>query len=91
MIPLLRRNYSCPTLNQYSKYYLANYTGRIYSEYHPIYAGVLAGFPGTAVMLLVIYIGLKHSVHLAIAILLGIVAWGIFLIVQKLIMEGFVS
>jgi hypothetical protein len=53
--------------------------------------GVLQGFPATAVMLLVIYIGLKHSVHLAIAILLGILAWGIFLIVQKLIMEGFVS
>jgi F0F1-type ATP synthase assembly protein I len=52
--------------------------------------GVLTGFPATAVMLLVIYMGIKHSLHLTIAILLGIVSWGLFLIIQKFIMEGFV-
>ncbi|MBG9548420.1 DUF3147 family protein [Cytobacillus firmus] len=53
--------------------------------------GVLAGFPATAAMLLVIYIGIKHSVHLVTALLLGIVVWGLFLTVQKFIMNGFVS
>jgi hypothetical protein len=47
--------------------------------------GVIAGLPATIVMLLVIYIALKHSVHLSLATLLGIVGWGLFLIIQKLI------
>lgn len=53
--------------------------------------GVLAGFPATVIMLLVIYIALKLSVHLVLAIPLGIVAWGVFLIGQKLITAAFVS
>lgn len=53
--------------------------------------GVLAGFPATAFMLLVIYISLKQSLHLALAIPLGIVAWAIFLTAQKYIFDGFVS
>ncbi|WP_146551444.1 DUF3147 family protein [Rummeliibacillus sp. SL167] len=53
--------------------------------------GVLAGFPATVLMLLVIYIALKQSVHLVLAISLGIVAWGVFLIGQKLITVAFVS
>lgn len=53
--------------------------------------GVLAGFPATAIMLFVIYIALKQSVHLVLAILLGIVAWGVFLIAQKLIIAAFAS
>ena len=53
--------------------------------------GVLAGFPATAIMLVVIYIALKQSVHLALAISLGIVAWGVFLMVQKFIVAAFVS
>lgn len=53
--------------------------------------GVLAGLPATVIMLFVIYLALKQSVHLALAISLGIVAWGVFLIGQKLIMTAFVS
>ncbi|MCD7035706.1 DUF3147 family protein [Metabacillus sp. GX 13764] len=53
--------------------------------------GVLAGFPATAVMILVIYLALKNSVHLTFAILLGIVAWGVFLLGQKFIMSAFIS
>lgn len=53
--------------------------------------GVLAGFPATVIMLLVIYISLKQSVHLVLAISLGIVAWGVFLTGQKLIMAAFIS
>lgn len=53
--------------------------------------GVLVGLPATAVMLLVIYFGLKYSIHLAIAILLGIIAWGMFLLLQNYIMKAFAS
>ncbi|OZI10520.1 hypothetical protein CEW92_16645 [Bacillaceae bacterium SAS-127] len=52
--------------------------------------GVLAGFPATAAMLLVIYIGIKYSVHLAISILLGVIVWGLFLTVQKFIINEFI-
>jgi hypothetical protein len=53
--------------------------------------GVLVGFPATMIMLVVIYIALKQSVHLVLAISFGIVAWGVVLIVQKFIMTAFVS
>lgn len=53
--------------------------------------GVLAGFPATAIMLFVIYLALKHSVHLSIAILIGMMAWGIFLAGQRVIMLAFFS
>ncbi|GIN94414.1 hypothetical protein J6TS1_02840 [Siminovitchia terrae] len=53
--------------------------------------GVLAGFPATAIMLFVIYTALKQSLHLVLAISLGIIAWGVFLIIQKFIMESFIS
>ncbi|WP_413078929.1 hypothetical protein [Solibacillus isronensis] len=42
-------------------------------------------------MLFVIYFALKQSVHLALAISLGVVAWGIFLVAQKYIMAAFIS
>ncbi|SCC39786.1 DUF3147 family protein [Bacillus mycoides] len=53
--------------------------------------GVLVGFPATAIMLFVIYIALKQSVHLVLAISLGIAAWGLFLIGQKFMMGAFIS
>lgn len=53
--------------------------------------GVLAGFPATAIMLFVIYIALNQSVHLVLAILLGIAAWGVFLLGQKFIITAFIS
>lgn len=46
--------------------------------------GVLMGLPATAVMLVVIYVVLKQSWHLSIAIVLGCVAWVLFLMCQKL-------
>ncbi|MGM9985644.1 MAG: DUF3147 family protein [Bacillaceae bacterium] len=45
--------------------------------------GVLIGLPATAVMLLIIYIALNHSIHLVIAIGLGIVGWFLFLLAQQ--------
>ena len=49
--------------------------------------GVIAGLPATIVMLLIIYLALKHSVHLSIAIVFGVIGWGFFLIIQKYITE----
>ena len=51
--------------------------------------GVLLGLPATIVMLFVIYVALKQSMHLIIAISLGVIAWCIFLAAQKYIMETF--
>lgn len=53
--------------------------------------GVIMGLPSTIVLLLVIYIALKHSVHLSLAILFGMVGWGLFLTVQKYITGEFFS
>ncbi|SOC39028.1 DUF3147 family protein [Ureibacillus acetophenoni] len=53
--------------------------------------GVIAGLPATIVMLVIIYIAFKHSIHLSIAIILGVVGWGISLMVQKYILEAFFS
>lgn len=46
-------------------------------------SGVIVGLPATIVMLLIIYITFKHSGHLSIAIIFGIIGWIIFLIIQK--------
>lgn len=53
--------------------------------------GVLAGLPATIAMLLIIYMAFKHSVHLSVAILFGIIGWGFFLTIQKYITELFFS
>ncbi|MGE7623483.1 DUF3147 family protein [Viridibacillus sp. NPDC096237] len=46
--------------------------------------GVLLGLPSTASMLAVIYLALKQSFHLVIVSSLGIVAWTLFLGLQRL-------
>ncbi|MGE7093640.1 DUF3147 family protein [Lysinibacillus sp. NPDC048646] len=45
--------------------------------------GVLVGLPATMVMLFVIYMAMKSSVHIVFAIGLGIVSWALFLGIQK--------
>jgi len=49
--------------------------------------GVLWGFPATAVLLFIVYMGLKHSVHLFVSIGLGISGWLIFIFVQDYIVN----
>ncbi|WP_349408288.1 DUF3147 family protein [Pseudalkalibacillus sp. SCS-8] len=44
---------------------------------------VLWGFPATAVLLVIVYFSLKHSLHLYTAILLGLGGWMIFLFIQE--------
>ncbi|MCR6098088.1 DUF3147 family protein [Salipaludibacillus agaradhaerens] len=46
-------------------------------------SGVLYGLPATAIMLAVIYLSLKHSLPLILALTLGLTSWGITLIVQN--------
>ncbi|NGP43976.1 DUF3147 family protein [Bacillaceae bacterium SIJ1] len=49
--------------------------------------GVLWGFPATAVLLLIVYIALQHSVNLLISIGLGVSGWFIFLLLQDLVFK----
>ncbi|MFC2949991.1 DUF3147 family protein [Virgibacillus sediminis] len=53
--------------------------------------GVIVGLPATIIMLLIIYMAFKHSIHLSLAILFGVIGWGFFLIIQKYITEIFFS
>lgn len=52
-------------------------------------SGVLYGLPGTAVILLILYISLKHSASLSASIGFGISGWLIFLFIQKYIAKFF--
>ncbi|TYR80501.1 DUF3147 family protein [Priestia megaterium] len=49
--------------------------------------GVLWGFPATAVLLIIVYIALHHSVHLYISISLGMCGWLLFLFIQDLTLK----
>ncbi|QTM99079.1 hypothetical protein ERJ70_07055 [Sediminibacillus dalangtanensis] len=49
--------------------------------------GVLAGFPATAVMLVVVYYSLKHAVNLYLSILMGLTGWIVFLILQEAVLR----
>jgi F0F1-type ATP synthase assembly protein I len=51
--------------------------------------GVLWGFPATALLLLIVYLSLKHSIPLFISIGFGIGGWLIFLHVQEVILKYF--
>ena len=49
--------------------------------------GVLWGFPATAVMLVIVYIGLQKTSHLFIAISLGICGWLLFIFAQNFVLK----
>ena len=51
--------------------------------------GVLWGFPATAVLLVIVYISLQHSIHLFISISLGVCGWLMFLWIQDLVVKYF--
>ncbi len=51
--------------------------------------GVLWGFPATAVLLIVVYLLLKHSVSLYVAIGFGIGAWFLFIAIQEASLKYF--
>ncbi|MFN3365106.1 DUF3147 family protein [Exiguobacterium sp. s142] len=53
--------------------------------------GVLVGLPATIVMLSIIYLALHHSLHISLAITLGIVGWGACLAIQKFLVHLIVS
>lgn len=45
--------------------------------------GVLIGLPATIVLLGAVYIALKNHLHLGLAILIGLICWGMFLGIQR--------
>lgn len=51
--------------------------------------GVLLGFPATAVLLFIVYISLKHSVSLLLAIAFGVGGWLIFIVLQESLLKIF--
>ncbi|MCM3771054.1 DUF3147 family protein [Priestia aryabhattai] len=49
--------------------------------------GVLYGLPGTILLLAVVYICLKNSLHLFMSLSIGVVCWGMFLVLQKIMIK----
>jgi Protein of unknown function (DUF3147) len=49
--------------------------------------GVLYGLPSTIILILVVAISLKHSIPFLLSIVFGIIGWGLFLFLQKLVLS----
>ncbi|QDP41074.1 DUF3147 family protein [Radiobacillus deserti] len=49
--------------------------------------GVLWGFPATAFLLFIVYIGLKHSLPLIVSLGFGLFGWFVFLSLQELFLK----
>ncbi|MGB3890576.1 MAG: hypothetical protein WA953_13710, partial [Priestia megaterium] len=49
--------------------------------------GVLYGLPGTILLLAVVYICLKNSLHLFMSLSIGVMCWGLFLGLQKIVVK----
>lgn len=54
---------------------------------HKFIVGVIMGLPATIVLLMIVYVGMKNSWHLLWAVLLGIVGWMIFLMIQDMFIK----
>ncbi|RDU37826.1 hypothetical protein DRW41_08385 [Neobacillus piezotolerans] len=53
--------------------------------------GVVWGIPSTVVMLVIIGLALKNSIHLFVSLGLGVAGWLIFLLAQELVVKHFTS
>ena len=51
--------------------------------------GVLMGLPATMVLLIIVYFGMKNSLHLLWSVLLGIAGWMLFLAIQDILIKLF--
>lgn len=51
--------------------------------------GAVWGIPATVVMLVIIYIALKHTCHLFAAIGFGLARWGLCLLIQEIVLRYF--
>jgi len=49
--------------------------------------GVLMGLPATIILLIIVYLGMKNSMHLLWSVLLGIVGWMLFLTIQDIFIK----
>jgi len=53
--------------------------------------GVLYGLPGTIILILIVAVALKHSTPFFLSIIFGISGWGMFLLLQKVLLSGLFS
>ncbi|AWE09246.1 hypothetical protein DCE79_07395 [Lysinibacillus sp. 2017] len=51
--------------------------------------GVLMGLPATMALLIIVYFGMKNSLHLLWSVLLGIAGWMLFLAIQDILIKLF--
>ncbi|MFC7684963.1 DUF3147 family protein [Ureibacillus sp. GCM10028918] len=51
--------------------------------------GVIMGLPATIVLLVVVYMMIKHSFPFVLSLVVGMIAWGVFLGIQKMLFEHF--
>lgn len=49
--------------------------------------GVLMGLPATIILLIIVYLGMKNSLHLLWSVSLGIVGWMLFLTIQDIFIK----
>ncbi|KPL60949.1 DUF3147 family protein [Rossellomorea vietnamensis] len=49
--------------------------------------GVLWGFPATAILLAIVYLGIQHSINLFLSIGIGVFGWGMILFLQDLVLK----
>lgn len=45
------------------------------------------GLPATIILLIIVYLGMKNSLHLLWSVLLGIVGWLLFLTIQDIFIK----
>lgn len=48
---------------------------------------VLAGFPATVILLIIVYFALQQSIHIVLAIGLGIGGWYLFFLIQNTVVK----
>ncbi|MCK1995629.1 DUF3147 family protein [Psychrobacillus psychrodurans] len=77
-----------PLISLMSIFWLT-FQGETSREIQTFTLGVLVGLPATIVMLLAVYMMLKNSFPFVLAIIVGILSWGVFLGIQKLVLAQF--
>jgi len=63
--------------------------GKTVKQIQTFTMGVILGLPATIVLLLVVYMMLKHSFSFILSLFAGIIVWGVILGIQKIIFAQF--
>ena len=77
-----------PLISLMSIFWLT-FQGETSREIQTFTLGVIVGLPATIAMLLAVYMMLKNSFPFVLAIIVGILSWGVFLWIQKLVLAQF--